>query len=52
MRSVSSSEIGFTTFGLAGGEYKRAHPLNAMVGAMLGLADEQIDSMWAAAVDS
>jgi hypothetical protein len=30
---------------------KRAHPLNAMVGAMLGLADEQIDSMWAAAAD-
>jgi hypothetical protein len=35
----------------AGGEYKRTHPLNAMVGATLGLADEQIDAMWAAAAD-
>ncbi|WP_157813761.1 hypothetical protein [Sinorhizobium meliloti] len=32
-------------------EYKRTHPLIAMVGATLGLADEQIDALRAAAVD-
>ncbi|WP_234836158.1 hypothetical protein [Sinorhizobium meliloti] len=31
--------------------FDRTHPLIAMVGAALGLADEQIDAMWAAAVD-
>ncbi|MDX0487693.1 hypothetical protein GOC53_28465 [Sinorhizobium medicae] len=30
-------------------EYKRTHPLIAMVGAALGLSDDQIDAMWAAA---
>ncbi|WP_457660263.1 hypothetical protein [Sinorhizobium medicae] len=29
--------------------FERMHPLIAMVGAALGLADDQIDAMWAAA---
>lgn len=31
--------------------FDRTHPLIAMVGASLGLTDEQIDAMWVAAVD-
>ncbi|MDW9473478.1 hypothetical protein CN100_01190 [Sinorhizobium meliloti] len=31
--------------------FDRTHPLIAMVGGVLGLSDEQIDTMWAAAED-
>jgi len=33
-----------------GTTFNRVHPLVAMIGTMLGLTDEQVDGMWAAAV--